>query len=332
MQSEEIHPKIIALIERNWVSAKRQKVCMHPEAPAECSRKYGKAHSVQRSKLNRIADNGHVLKVKSDPMTGEPGIGKIGIRQASTFYGFCNFHDDRLFAPIEKGPLVLNPENALLLAFRGMSIHLYFKRQRSMTDLFSAVPRQQVPPGILRKDELIRGGLESLLSMAEPIYDKMGNAILQRDFNGVNWFAIIFNTVPDILCSEASMINFGFQGRMVRERPVPYDFMTLSLLPYEKKRGIAVFAWYGKCETNENFLRSLLSLPQSEFPDAIVRFTFRYLGNFFIAPRWWNNLSQHKQKCLTEKVVDRSPLVDFTEDGQRYVNWKVSGVKTNLKL
>ena len=277
--------KSIAQIESNWVRAKRKQVCMHPTAPANCSRQFVKAHSVQKSKLNMIADSGHVLKFKSDPMTGQISIDKIGIRKASAFSGFCAYHDDKLFSPIEKKSLDLNKENALLLAYRAMSIHMYYKRLRMSTDLLATVSRELIPTQIKQRDASTRLGLDRLMKSAEQIYARMGKAIIQQDFKRVNYFAIIFGNKPDILCSEVSMINFGFQGQLVRERPVPYDFLTLSMLPYPSKRGIDIFSWFGKCPTNEAFLRSLLGLCHTEIPDAIVRFTFRGLQNFFISPK-----------------------------------------------
>ena len=323
---------IISHVNKVWKKSVGKKQCLHPEAPMNCSSTYGRAHSVQRSKLKRIAESGKVHKVATDPMTGSHFVDRVGIKKASAFFGFCNFHDNKLFAPIEKTTLALNNETALLLVFRGMSIHMYYKRRRNETDLFRTLPSSLVPAELVRHDKLIRDGLHRLLRFAEPTYERMGRALLQRNFSGARYFAFILNTIPDILCSEASIINFGFDGSLVREKPQPYDFMTLSLLPYKQHFGIAVFAWYGKCQTNENFLKSLLSLRECEIPDAIVRFAFRYLNNFFFAPIWWKRLSVEKQNCLLNKAIDRNILVDLAADGNNYVDWKVTDIKTNLNL
>ena len=332
MQVDRIQPRVIAQIGKTWTKAIRTKLCMHPEAPANCTRSFGKAHSVQRSKLKRIARTGKVLRIGSNPMTGTPGIKTIGIKQASTFYGFCNFHDNKLFAPIENTTLALNNESALLLAFRAMSVHMYYKRRRNETDLFQALPNHQIPPELIQGDKGIREGLHRLLHFAEPTYDRMGRAILHRRFSGTRYCAIMFKGTPDVLCSDASIINFGFDGNLVREKPQPYDFMTLSLLPYRQNFGIAAFAWHGNSKTNENFVKSLLSLRGCELPDAIVRFTFRCLNNFFFAPKWWTRLKSEDQDCLLHKATDRNMIVDLTSDGSQYVDWNVTDIKTNLRL
>ena len=226
----------------------------------------------------------------------------------------------------------MNRENALLLAFRGMSIHMYYKRRRNETDLFRTLANDSIPPELKRRDELIRFGLNRLLHFAEPTYDRMGKAILQRQFSNAYYFALELDRVPDILCSEASIINFGFDGSLIRDKPQPYDFLTLSLLPYRKQCGIAFFAWYGKCKTNENFLRSLLSLGKHELPDAIVRFAFRHLNNFYFAPKWWSQLTEKKKSYLMDKASDRTIVPDLAADGNSYVDWKVTRIETNVKL
>ena len=265
-------------------------------------------------------------------MTGIPRVKDVGIRKASTFNGFCNYHDDQLFAPIEKRSLTLNRENALLLAFRGMSIHMYYKRRRNETDLFDNIPNHLIPLELKRNDEMIRFGLNRLLHFAEQTYDQMGKAILQRHFSNAYYYALILDRVPDVLCSEASIINFGFDGSLVREKLQPCDFMTLSLLPYRQSFGIAIFAWHGKCKTNENFLRSLMSLGKREVPDAILGFVFHHLKNFYFAPKWWGQLSEEKKSCLMNKAVNRNLVPDLVVDGNNYVDWKVKDIRSSFKL
>jgi len=331
MQGELTQKIIVAETNKVLDKAMRKKECLHPNASTSSCSRFGKAHSVQKSKLTKIAENGHVLKTGIGRMSGVPSMKRVGIKQASTFYGFCNYHDNKLFEPIENKPLELNERNAFLLAFRSICLHIYYKRRHATTDLFSTVPKNPVTcKFITYYEESIGNGVRRLLRMAEPIYEKMGKAILNNNYSGTNYFAIEFDTVPDILCSDASVINFGFQGTLARPEPKPLDLITCSLLPY-RQGGVVVFAWYGKNTTNENFILSLSSLCEHEVPDAIVRFLFRYVGNFFIAPRWWDQLSVDKQCSLRNKAADQSVFVDFTADGHSYVDWKITGVKTNLK-
>ena len=72
-------------------------------------------------------------------------------------------------------------------------------------------------------------------------------------------------------------------------------------------------------------------------PDAVVRFIFQHIENFFAAPRWWDNLSSPTQKRLIERFestlyFESYDFIDLSPDGMEYVDWKVTDIKTNLRL
>ncbi|MBN2377185.1 MAG: SEC-C domain-containing protein [Sedimentisphaerales bacterium] len=82
-----------------------KKYCMHPEANDEnCKGDICKAHSVQRALLDKIAENSHVFGWNLDMLenTSDSKPRSIGINEASIFTGFCNYHDTKIFEPIEK--------------------------------------------------------------------------------------------------------------------------------------------------------------------------------------------------------------------------------------
>ena len=85
---------------------KEKHKCLIPS----CNKKAIKSHSVQKSKhLKNIAEQGKVhgksinyIDVESF-LNGKMQFEDIGINKASTFDGFCAFHDNELFKDIEKG-------------------------------------------------------------------------------------------------------------------------------------------------------------------------------------------------------------------------------------
>ena len=113
----------------------KKKMCLHPEAsPSTCSNTISKAHTIQRAGgLSAIAENGHVITGKKGfenifKNDGRIVPGPIGIGNASTFMGFCSFHDNKLFEPIENNSFNLNNETAFLLSFRSISYEHYMKQ------------------------------------------------------------------------------------------------------------------------------------------------------------------------------------------------------------
>lgn len=109
------------------------KVCSVPEpSKSQCSKKIIKAHSVSKSSsLKEIAIDGHVLTIfkasraSNSALEFEPK--KIGINNASTFTGFCSFHDKNIFSPIENEEFKVTKANCFLVSYRAVAREAFVK-------------------------------------------------------------------------------------------------------------------------------------------------------------------------------------------------------------
>jgi hypothetical protein len=110
--------------------------CLYPG----CNRLAISSHSQQKEgQLRAIAKDDLVYAFKSKAVfhmkqliAEEPWspLMRIGIAEASTFWGYCADHDRDLFAPIERKPLVPDdPEQASLLFLRAISFEYAAKRK-----------------------------------------------------------------------------------------------------------------------------------------------------------------------------------------------------------
>lgn len=115
--------------------SRTEKYCLHPSAsPSTCGRVIARAHSVQlRGGLRRIARNGHVYRYSANAFDyGRPGrlVNKlIGIRNASTFPGFCDLHDNATFEPIDNEVFSATAEQCFLLSYRAIARAIFTKRR-----------------------------------------------------------------------------------------------------------------------------------------------------------------------------------------------------------
>lgn len=308
-----------------------KKECLHPEAPHNCRGKIVNAHTIQRSGgLTSIAEDGHVLT--PDPYTDPTEFKKIGVRRASTFSGFCKFHDDTLFAPIEKHDLRLNRRHAFLIAFRVVSHELYLKRR---------TVELHIPEGAPFPDFMLsyQAGARIAIRDLDRLHNDMGNALRNRRFRKTKFFAIEFDADPQVLCSGTPNVEFDFHGNhlQILTRRKPLEYITFSILPFNGNRSVAVFAWYEKSHVNASFIRSLSSLSKKQIPDAVVRFAFQHLENLFLAPTWWDRTPDTVKELLLKRYDstfwrDGKTLIDLRPDGVKLVDWKVTDFKTNLKL
>ena len=319
-----------------------KKECLHPDAPEGCCGRIVRAHTVQKSLLKKIANNNHVytpgLEFHADGIQFK--MMRKGIKQASTFTGFCSYHDDILFAPIEKRPLVLNEHHALLLTYRCLSKELFNKRRTA--EIYAATVINDLEIGSFAREyaRVLETGTLLAIDNDWSVFQHIGESLTSESYYGSFYCAFELDAIPDILCGGAANVNFDFNHNKLQfeDQERPLDLITLSLLPFNE-RGIAVFSWHEESIVNVKLMNSLLSHSFSEIPDAIVRLVFQYFDNFFAAPRWWERLPLNEKEALAARFEStfiplpyRLPVDDIRADGVNYVDWKVTDIKTNLKL
>lgn len=110
-----------------------------------CAGTIKSAHSIQNNGiLNKISEEGHLYTIEADAdYSGViPNFKKISKNKASTFYGFCDFHDTEIFKPIELQPYMGTEEQQFLFAYRGLCIayHKVNRKMNTMVNLFKKVP------------------------------------------------------------------------------------------------------------------------------------------------------------------------------------------------
>lgn len=169
-----------------------------------------KAHTVSRGpNLAKIAKDGHVLKytASNSEMTkngGKLSIKKVGIKDASVFYGFCSKHDRELFSCIENEAFTGRPDQCITVAYRTMSRELYGKDAGNH----------------LR--ETLRGSDKGLNSFEQLVLQKMldvnhmGNEAARRELKATHdaLTTALVDARPDALSS----VVFEFAG------PLPFMF------------------------------------------------------------------------------------------------------------
>lgn len=121
-----------------------------------CKRTAIRSHALQKNGwLSGIAEDGHVMGVqrqiaaplfKSSPESPPvPRIERIGLNEASTFWGYCNEHDTQLFDCIERQSLCQN-DIAQVMAFhlRAMSFERVAKQMQQEVSRCLAASQQEI--------------------------------------------------------------------------------------------------------------------------------------------------------------------------------------------
>ncbi|MYD11633.1 MAG: hypothetical protein F4X02_16510 [Chloroflexi bacterium] len=318
--------------------------CLHPEAPKHCSGGIIGARPVQKALLRHIAgSDNRVYTPKVDSVAEDvfASMKKVSIRKVSLFHGFCDAHHSELFQPVEVDSIQLDRRHAFLLAYRALSLSLYAKMRFSAINLSKNLEGDVQDPGTKQMLEHIENQQQGASPTTKDMETlaEMKQAFLRNDYSDTYFYAFIFDRIPDILSSGRISPIFDIRALYLQHQNQmgPLDGITLSLLPYGAGQGVALFAWYGHRDANETFIKSILSLPQHDIPNAIVRFLFNHIANVFFRPAWWDGLDSRKREDLLGRAFyNLHPLtrqyVDMHHNGFNYVDWEVDGVKTNLDL
>jgi hypothetical protein len=337
-------PKIFPVSDRRWreqqahssrfqAAVRRrfaEKHCLHPAAAAGiCGGGIVRAHTVQRSSLQRIARVGHVYRLSADLRVldqsgGIPSAELVGVNRASTFNGLCARHDDQTFAPIEKRPFHGDAEQCFLLAYRAVLRETYLKRLAS----------RPLPEFV----EQIERAPESAQSALRQVYDahmtgtNMGLASIQqhkaqfdwvfreRSFRDIRFVVFWFRAVPSVMVNAAWFPTSDFDGNELRNldslgqvgsRP---DMLTLSVVGADTG-GAAVLAWHRSCDATCNPFVASLVRHRSELTTSIVQLIFQISENSYLNPEWWDTLPAEAQKTLLNRSAKAwSPFEPFAAD------------------
>jgi len=324
----------------------QKEYCLHPHASnADCKGDIIRAHSIQRNGgLNQIAVNGHVYMLNNQlgsfiKSAGQLEYGLIGINKATTFTGFCNYHDTTTFQPIEQKPFSPSQESAFLLSYRALCRELYSKRfQLESVKLLHEGDRgksQEYQKTYQKSINLYESGINAGLKDVEYHKQLYDVKLIAADYSDVSYYAVCFDRVPDFMCSSAILLEMDFRGNVLQDSQ---DFKDLnkrllqcsfSLIGTDTG-GAAIFSWLGANPLGIRFIESLDSYSDDDITHAILRFTFEFFENVAISPKWWESLTQDGKDIIRQRTKagldlygQRSPKC-LMDDGARLIEWKVT--------
>jgi hypothetical protein len=322
----------------------RVPVCSAPsDWHSDCSGRIIRAHTVPRAgSLNRIARDGHVYafiptieNLSRNNGVLEPVL--LGVRNASTFTGFCSVHDDAIFAPVEKAPFTATPEQCFLLGYRGMARERYTKQSsarmsplRRLADRGKRIDRQVE---IQMLNELFEYGLAAGLNDTLAQMDEYAARLKSGDYSDVRAYVIETVGPPPVMCSAGWLPSSDFEGTELQDIAQSKRLAAMSVTSmWGGEKGVVVFQWLaqddGVCRA---FVDSVARLSDDQIGPALVRLMFEHFENVHIAPAWWEVLALPVRTSLINRMARSAnpfvpqldtPLVD---DGLALPKWPIAG-------
>jgi hypothetical protein len=326
-----------------------KKYCSHPDR-SKCEGQIVKAHTVPKSgSLRRISKDGHVYQFRADlPLLkkthGQPLEKLIGINEASTFTGFCSFHDNEVFEPIEAHRFQPIAQHAFLLSYRSICRELFAKehhvdvlRQLKRFDRGLSVEQQMAMQQFLSVSAL---GAETGVSNLKKCKTRLDKILTECAYQDVMFYAVLLDQTPEVVATGSIYVEYDFHGNTLQPFTTDplgvLDVITFSVIATEAG-GAVVFSWigetYGACT---RIIESLNRIAKDRIGDAVIRFLFTYCENTFFAPDWWEAQPDGNRDNIRYRVnlgtfFTNLPQSDcLIEDDLRFVQWNNLKIVSNV--
>ena len=279
------------------ISKRLLKQCIHPNQN-ECSENIVKAHSIQNNKiLNRIAEEGEVitLKYKSFPFASGSMTGR---KIATTFSGFCGYHDKTTFQIIEDRIFTGSEEQLFLFAYRAFALEYHRKMEevKSFTNQFKELPSIIEKPELYKYYSELKLGLEDN-DYVKSIFDEALNTNEHSCLHSLIW------EIPEQICfavTTAFALEFDVKGKRINDfkANVRLKNIYLNIFPTDDK-AYCIISWL---EEDDNaysaFEKQFIKLSNKDKETFINNLLPIYTENIVIGPRLWRSWGEEKQEAF----------------------------------
>lgn len=283
------------------------------------------SHLLSRSWLEEIADDtNHILQLQmvTENLCNEPAQiapRRVGVKLATTFPGFCEKHDDEIFACLEKTMFSADKKQLAALRYRSLCREACAKHQIVGATLGNALT-ESAPPHVASH---IVGEMKRcmLLLKEKQSFEEA------RNNDDVQSYVVKFAKRPTVLVSATIHPLLTFTGRSLEFRP---EWITVTILP-SGNQGFAVFTWSKKAPKNSSLvIKTFRSLPARNQTLALIYLALEASENHAISPEWWNSLDQYRQQALMRRfgrvfISRRDPVVPdevFVVNEKSWVDWE----------
>lgn len=303
-------------VDANRQAFSTKQCCARDVGLGSCDGSVIKAHTVSRGpNLAKIAVDGHVLHYAAiiadmNKNGGKLSVKKIGIRDASVFYGFCSKHDRELFSCIENEVFTGRPDQCLAVAYRTMSRELYGKdagahlRETLREADKGFKPLEQL---MLQKmlDE-INTANEAARREIRATHNSLTTALVDNRPDTIS--SVVFEFVghlPFMFAGAWSPFN-DLHGRELQKGYVDELLEQIFVSSFAGSPGSAICVSWRNIEGAPGHViaEQLLALPDDQLASALLQFVMKHVENVFFSPDWFKALSDEQRERLHQFAAD----------------------------
>lgn len=282
-----------------------------------CENVIKNAHTIQNNGvLSRISEEGHVYTIFPTVINGnsEPEFKKISKNNASTFTGFCNYHDTEIFKPIEQTEYKNNDEQNFLFNYRGFCIeyHKKIRQLQAMQNGFKNAPSWATEPTSIRFYRVACIDKEQY----EKIYNKMNADLKTKNYDSMKNIYLNLNYKVNFAVSSAFSLEYDMEGTIINNleefRIEDMPFVFLNIFPSENQTHILF-----SCRVeHENIYGELFKQLETAKTEDILKYLnfliINYIENVYFRISWIESLPKEEKESIL-KSYKLSLAISFNE-------------------
>jgi len=297
----------------------------------ECKGKIKQAHSIQRNKRLSIIEEevggNNVLYSFTEFEIGTTEFIKklipIGKAKASTFFGFCDFHDTSLFSEIENKEFDDSSKHCFLHSYRSFAHSYHRKLEETKANSI------ENPINKNYSDEFNQSllyGNQLAINDSKHYKKKLDEWIEKNEYEQLEYFSIVFPELYPIASSSLISPFYSLKGHSINNHEnidKIWSPIMLTVLP-DFTQTIAIFACFPEDANGVMFLDELQDLNDYQLKRVISTLLIYFAENTFISPTLWKKLGKDKQKLLCREIAHGIKM------GFEYLPTKFEYCKLNL--
>lgn len=216
-----------------------------------------------------------------------------GWKQASTFPGFCGYHDKHLFSALEDKPFVGSKEQCFLLAYRSIAKELHAKTNSARQNkLRTAYARSKK----IRKEVAdFNKGVDLGVRDVQRHKERYDHVLIHKDWENVHGLLIEFDRTFPIQCTGGLLPDKDINGSVVQKldwRDATPDSINLASFAADGKSYFLICWLKDSDKTGALFSEPIEKYKRNELPAVIGSLILQATENCHFSPGWYDGLTQ----------------------------------------
>ncbi len=285
----------------------------------ECNGDIKQSHSIQKNgRLSIIEEelngNNMIYTFTSFDVGTEEFIKTlrpIGKGKASTFFGFCDYHDSKLFSEIENNEFNNSDKHCFLHSYRSFA-HSYHAKKEEKKGVETDSPLIKNYSEDFKADWLT--GNNIAINNLNLYKQDLDNWVEKKQYDKLEYFTIILPELYPIACSSLISPFYSIKGVGMNNHNnpnIPWSPIMLTVLP-DFSQTIIIFACFPNDKKGKIFLDELEELNDYQLKKTITSILIFFAENTFFSPLLWKKLGKRKQQILCNEI-ERSLLMGLVE-------------------